>query len=115
LRGASARGARDRRRGRALRRGARRMSELQSPAKQLIDGKWVDALDGGRWDLIDPGTEDVVTSVPFGGAADVNKAIDAAQRELPKWKARSAYDRGAILYKAAALMRDRAPELGKVT
>ena len=38
--------------------------------QQLIDGAWVDALDGGRWDVIDPATEEVVASVPFGGAAD---------------------------------------------
>jgi acyl-CoA reductase-like NAD-dependent aldehyde dehydrogenase len=84
-------------------------------AKQLIDGAWVDAAGGGRWDVVDPGTEDIVENVPFGGAADANKAIDAAQRAFPAWRARTAYDRGAILYKASQLMRERAKELGVTT
>jgi len=82
---------------------------------QLIDGKWVDAVDGGRWDVIDPGTEEVVASVPFGGAADANRAIEAARAALPAWRARTAYDRGAILVRAANLMRERATELAEIT
>lgn len=89
--------------------------DLGSPGKQLIDGKWVDAIDGGRWDLIDPATEDIVANLPFGGAADMNRAIDAAHKALPAWKKRTPYDRGAILMKAAALMRERAAKLGPIT
>ena len=91
------------------------MSELESPARQLIDGKWVDASEGGRWDVVDPATEDIVANVPFGGAADVNRAIDAASREQPRWRARTAYERGEILVRAAALMRERAAKLGRIT
>jgi acyl-CoA reductase-like NAD-dependent aldehyde dehydrogenase len=82
--------------------------------KQHIDGTWVDADGGGRWDVIDPGTEEVVANVPFGGAADANRAIDAAHRALPGWRARTAYDRGAILRRAGDLLRERAEALGKV-
>ncbi len=81
----------------------------------LIDGNWVDAIDGGRWDLIDPGTEETIASLPFGGAADTNRAIDAAHAALPAWRARTAYDRGAILIRAANLMRERAEQLADVT
>src|SRR5512134_1762270 len=84
-------------------------------AAQLLDGAWVDAIDGGRWDVIDPATEEVVANVPFGGAADINRAIDAAHRALPAWKARTAYDRGAILVRPATLLRERAAQLGRVT
>lgn len=83
--------------------------------QQLIDGAWVDAIGGGRWDVIDPATEQVVASVPFGDARDVDKAIDAAHRAFPAWRARTAYDRGAILAGAAALMRARADALGELT
>ena len=91
------------------------LAALLSPGRQLIDGAWTDAIDGGRWDVIDPATEEVVANVPFGGAADVNMAIEAAHRELPKWRARTAYDRGAILVRAASLIRERAAELARVT
>ncbi|MEJ7596493.1 MAG: NAD-dependent succinate-semialdehyde dehydrogenase [Kofleriaceae bacterium] len=83
--------------------------------QQLLDNQWVDAIDGGRWDVIDPATEEVVTSVPFGGAQDVARAVDAAHRAWPAWRARTAYDRGAILTAAATLMRARCEPLGELT
>ncbi|HSD86144.1 MAG TPA: NAD-dependent succinate-semialdehyde dehydrogenase [Kofleriaceae bacterium] len=84
-------------------------------AAQFIDGAWVDALDGSRRDVIDPATEDVVASVPFGGAADVARAIDAAQRAFPAWRAKTPFERGAILVRAAEMMRSRADQLGELT
>ncbi len=86
-----------------------------SKQQQLIGGIWVDAESGGRWDVVDPGTEDIVASVPFGGAADTNRAIDAAQAAFPAWRARTAYDRAAILMRAAELMRTRSETLGEIT
>jgi len=86
-----------------------------SRQRQLIDGAWVDALDGGRWDVIDPATEEVIASVPFGGAADVERAVEAAHRAFPAWRARTPYDRAAILQRAAELMRGRAAKLGELT
>ncbi len=83
--------------------------------QMLIDGAWVDALDGGRRDVIDPATEEVIASVPFGGAADVGRAIDAGHRALPGWRARTAYQRGAVLQRAAELMRARAADLAVIT
>ena len=91
------------------------MTDLGSPARQLIDGAWLDASDGGRWDVIDPATEQVVANVPFGGAADAHLAIDAAARALPAWRAQTPYERAAILQRAAGLLRDRAPALARVT
>lgn len=81
--------------------------------QQFIDGAWCDA--DGRWDVIDPATEEVVANVPFGGAADAHRAIDAAHRALPAWRALTPYERGAILMKAAELLRARSGELAKIT
>ena len=83
--------------------------------RQLLDGAWVDAIDGGTWDVIDPATEEVIERVPFGGAADVNRAIESAHRALPAWRARTAYERGAILTAAAGLVRARVEALAGVT
>lgn len=91
------------------------MTDLLSPGRQLLDGAWVDAVDGGRWDVIDPASEEVVASVPYGGAADAVRAIEAGQRALPGWRARTAYQRGAILQRAAELLRGRAEQLARVT
>ena len=88
---------------------------LHSPGRQLIDGAWVDAADGGRRDVIDPATEETIASVPSGGAAEVGRAIEAGERARGGWRARTAYQRGAILVRAAELLRARAAELATVT
>ena len=38
--------------------------------KQLIGGGWVDALDQGTWQLINPATEETLGLLPFGNARD---------------------------------------------
>lgn len=88
---------------------------LGSPCKQLIDGSWVDALDGGTRDLINPATEETIAVMPFGGRADCEAAIDAAERAFPAWSGKTAYERGAILKKAADVIRERVPHLARLT
>ncbi|QFS42448.1 Aldehyde dehydrogenase family [Burkholderia cepacia] len=53
----------------------------------LIDGTWRDALDGRRFDVVDPATLDIVAHAPDSGAADARAATDAAARALPAWRA----------------------------
>jgi acyl-CoA reductase-like NAD-dependent aldehyde dehydrogenase len=91
------------------------MTELASPARQLIDGAWLDAEGGGRWHVIDPASEEVVANVPYGGADDANRAIEAAERALPGWRAETPYERGAVLGRTAAILRERAEVLARLT
>ena len=81
----------------------------------LIGGEWVGARAGGTWDLVDPGSEAVIDSVAYGGAEDVSAAIDAAHAAFPEWAGRTAYQRAAVLDKAAAWLEAHADELALVT
>jgi acyl-CoA reductase-like NAD-dependent aldehyde dehydrogenase len=81
----------------------------------LIGGAWVGARGGGTWDLVDPGNEEVVDSVAYGGAEDVVAAIDAAHAAFPEWAGKTAYQRGAVLEKAAAWLEAHADALAGVT
>ncbi|HEX7001603.1 MAG TPA: NAD-dependent succinate-semialdehyde dehydrogenase [Trueperaceae bacterium] len=83
--------------------------------RMLIGGEWVDARGGGTWDLVDPGSEEVIDQVAFGGADDVVAAVDAAQAAFPDWAGRTAYQRAAVLEKAAAWVEGHADELAAVT
>lgn len=83
--------------------------------KQLIGGEWVDAANGGLWDLVNPATEEVLEQVPFGTAADVTAAIDAASAAQDDWAARTPYERAGILSKAAELLVDRADDYARLT
>lgn len=85
------------------------------PYQMFIDGKWVDAQNGGTWDVINPATGALVQTVPFGGAEETLAAIDAAVRAQLAWAARTPYERAPILNRVAAIMRERGDELARVT
>ena len=53
---------------------------LYENAKLLIDGELVEATGGGRFDNINPATEEVIGTVPNATAADMERAIGAARR-----------------------------------
>jgi succinate-semialdehyde dehydrogenase / glutarate-semialdehyde dehydrogenase len=76
-----------------------------------VDGHWVDADDGGSFDVVDPATGDTLASVPRMGAAETRRAIDAAQEALPGWRAMLAKDRARIMRRWADLMLERSEEL----
>src|SRR5262249_31838187 len=81
--------------------------------KLLINNKWVDAADGGRFDAINPATGDVIAEVAAGTAADVDKAVKAARTALESgpWSKLDAVDRGRLLFKLADLVDANAKEL----
>jgi acyl-CoA reductase-like NAD-dependent aldehyde dehydrogenase len=83
--------------------------------QQRIGAGWVDASNGGTWDVLDPATEEVVRTVPFGGAEDSRLAIEAAGSAFPKWSGKTAYERAGVLAKAAACVRERSAELAHTT
>src|SRR5690606_25728233 len=83
--------------------------------KQLIGGEWVGAANGGTWELINPATEDVIETLPFGDAADIEAAVDAAHAAFGEWSHLTAYQRSRILNKAAAFIRANLDEFARIT
>jgi len=82
--------------------------------QMFIDGKWIDAIGGKRYGVINPATEEVIAEVAFGGTADCAKAIDAASKAMPAWMRLTAYDRAKVLKKTADLMRERADAIARI-
>jgi succinate-semialdehyde dehydrogenase/glutarate-semialdehyde dehydrogenase len=62
-----------------------------------IDGQWVDADSGRVFAVTDPATGRKIVDVADMGVAETRRAIDAAARALPAWRARTAKDRAAVL------------------
>ena len=83
--------------------------------KQYINGEWVNAIHGKTWDVINPATEEVLATVPFGNDADCVAAIDAAKEGFKVWSKTNPFDRAVVLKKAAALMFERLNEYAKTT
>ncbi len=84
-----------------------------------IDGEWTEGQwppdRGGRGDdIVNPADGQVLGRVPFAGAQDVDRAIGAAGAAFPGWRDAGPEHRGAILRRAAALLHERASEIGRV-
>jgi betaine-aldehyde dehydrogenase len=91
------------------------------PLHQLyIDGRFVDAHgashDAQTIDVINPATQEVIASVPDAGPADVDAAVAAARRafESAAWRDMTAQDRGRILFRLAAIVREHAASLAEL-
>lgn len=84
------------------------------PYQLYINGKWRDGAAGKTVDVENPATGAVVATSAYGEVSDAIDAMDAAASAFPGWKAQTAYERGACLDKAAALIRERAKEIARV-
>jgi aldehyde dehydrogenase (NAD+) len=83
------------------------------PGKLFIDGEFVDAVSGKTFETVNPATEEVLTTVAEGDAADIDKAVAAARRAFDdgSWIGLNARERGRMLYKLAALVDSHRDEL----
>ena len=70
--------------------------------KMLIDSQWVEASDGKRRDVRNPGTGAVLDSVPAATVQDAETALKAAQEGKQRMRKLPAHERSAILYRIAA-------------
>jgi succinate-semialdehyde dehydrogenase / glutarate-semialdehyde dehydrogenase len=77
----------------------------------LIAGRWIDGQPDVGTEVIDPSTGSVLGLLPHATASQLDEAIDGAGKAFQSWRATGAYDRAAILLRAAALIRERAGEL----
>src|SRR4051794_560642 len=77
------------------------------PTDLWIGGAWRKSSDGQRFDVIDPATENTITSVASATVDDAMAAVAAASDAFPGWAAKKPRERGEILRKAFELtMRD---------
>jgi phenylacetaldehyde dehydrogenase len=82
----------------------------------LIGGDWRDAASGHTIDVRDPATGEIITSVPDGGAADVDAAVRAARAafESAEWGGARPVDRERWLLRLADLVEANANELAEI-
>src|ERR1700712_5072212 len=76
-----------------------------------IGGKAMPASDGSRFDVLDPATGQVLTSVADGSVEDAIAAVDAAEGAAAAWAATSPRERAEILRRAWELMTEQAEDL----
>jgi aldehyde dehydrogenase (NAD+) len=66
-----------------------------------IDGEWQSPVEGSYFETTNPATGEKLAEVAQGSAADIDAAVQAARKALPKWQALSPYARARYLYAMA--------------
>jgi len=85
-----------------------------TPTDVFLGGKWVPASSGGRFDVYDPATGEVIASVADGSVEDAIAAVDAADAAAAEWAATAPRHRAEILRAAFELMTARKDELARL-
>ncbi|MGF7005719.1 aldehyde dehydrogenase family protein [Aminobacter sp. BE322] len=79
----------------------------------FIDGKWVAPAVAREFAVINPADEQPFAVISLGSAADVDKAVAAAQRAFPAWSATSRAERIGYLEKLLAAYRRRMRDMAE--
>ncbi|MFG1604663.1 gamma-aminobutyraldehyde dehydrogenase [Actinoplanes sp. NPDC049265] len=79
--------------------------------KNVVAGEAVEPADGRYEDLIDPATGEVFASAPVSGAADVDRAMDAAAAAFETWRDTTPGERQRALLRFADAVESKAGEL----
>jgi 1-pyrroline dehydrogenase len=90
------------------------VSVTVSHHKNLVGGEWVDSLDGGTMEVLNPATGETIAEVPSSTAKDVDRAVEAAKKALPEWLETTPGERAELLLKLADLIDEHAEELAKL-
>ncbi len=91
------------------------MIESQIESQNFIGGEWVPADSGEVSEIVNPANpSEILGTTPKSGAAETSRAIEAATKALPGWKATLPSARGAILMKAADIIESGTDELAQL-
>ncbi|MBN9695460.1 MAG: NAD-dependent succinate-semialdehyde dehydrogenase [Zoogloea sp.] len=80
----------------------------------LIAGQWQDAADGRTLPVYNPATGAEIGRVAHASIADLDRALEAAQKGFETWRDMPALERQKIMRRAAGLMRERAEGIAAV-
>ena len=89
---------------------------LAQAKRMYIDGEFVDAIDGATMDVLEPGTEGVLDTVPSASEADVDIAVAAARHAFDKgeWSQCTPADRERFLLRLADLVEANRQTLAEI-
>lgn len=75
--------------------------------KLFIAGEWRDAVGGKTIPVEDPATQDIIGKIAHAEKADLDLALEAADKGFKVWRETSAFERSKIMRKAADIVRQR--------
>jgi len=82
--------------------------------KMIIDGEPVGVGHRRTQTIVNPATGEPLGELPLADAADLDRALDAAQRGFRLWRNAAAQQRAAVLSGAARLLLERQEEIARI-
>ena len=79
--------------------------------KFYIDGKWVSPLKCSDFAVVNPATEEPITSISLGGEADVEVAVSAAKKAFESWSETSREERLALLRRITEIYQAKSQDM----
>jgi aldehyde dehydrogenase (NAD+) len=87
---------------------------MSAQFRNFIAGEWVEPSTGDFFENRNPArTDDLIGHFPRSGAADVERAVQAARRGFEVWSRTPAPLRGQILKRAGDLLVERKEEIAR--
>jgi len=83
-------------------------------ADAYVNGEWTGAASGARFPVTNPATGETIVEVANFDAADVRKAIEAANAAWPAWRARTAKERAGLMRKWFELIMANQEDLARL-
>ena len=91
------------------------MTEPYAPELALfVNGSWRVGEGRNAQAVVNPATGHAIADVPMASTADLDEALDAADKGFRLWRATDVDTRGAVLRRAAALLRERADHIARM-
>jgi succinate-semialdehyde dehydrogenase/glutarate-semialdehyde dehydrogenase len=87
---------------------------MYSDVLLFIDGEWTKAAGGRTIPVVNPATGEPIGTVAHADKADLDRALEAADKGFRAWRKVSAFDRSKIMRKAANLLRERVDAIAPI-
>ncbi|QOC95438.1 NAD-dependent succinate-semialdehyde dehydrogenase [Pseudomonas putida] len=89
------------------------INETYPDTQLFINGEWRDAEGRSTIDVVSPATGLRIGTVAHASEGDLVQAVNAAQAGFDVWRNVPAYERSAIMRKAASIIRERAETIAR--
>src|ERR1051326_5252931 len=82
--------------------------------QNYIAGAFTDGDGGDYLDVTNPADGSVISRVPLSAAAEVDRAVEAAQRAFPAWSGMPIKERVQVFFRYKTLLEQNIDELAKL-
>ncbi len=81
--------------------------------KLLVGGEWIASTATEYQEVFNPSTGEVIAKTPMGGKADMDKAVQAAQKAFLEWKEVPVVERARVMFRFKALLEEHYDEIAR--